>query len=74
MLNYLQANWTTGKKYVFRYNGPLEKPCVSDWLILGHIHPEWYFGGWNIVFSSPVHLKLEFHGYLTVFIYVYHKS
>ncbi len=45
------------------------KPCICDWLILCHIHPKWHFGGWNIVFSSPVHPKFEFHGYRPCFLF-----
>ncbi len=71
---YFAKNVSPGKTCVKSYSkvrnhGSLGKPCVCDWLILVLIHPKWHFGGWNIVFSSPVHPKLEFHGYRPVFLF-----
>ena len=76
---YFAKNVSPGKTCVKSYSkvrnhGSPGKPCVCDWLILGHIHPKWHFGGWKIVFSSPVHPKLEFHGYRPVFCFLFSSS
>lgn len=62
------AFWGINLLFMVNWGSP-GKPCICDWLILCHIHPKWHFGGWNIVFRSPVHPKFEFHGYRPRFLF-----